>query len=119
MDSKNRQKVDSFVGMVVDCRDSGIRIFNAWLEKNPALIKKTDPEFYDCLKSLTDLEIEKINIILPMVLKTSFYSLFEALELGKDGVEFELSMKDQGVDGETFLVCDSEDFEIRNEIDVR
>lgn len=119
MDTKNRHEFDSFIEMVVDCRDSGIRIFNAWLDKDPVLIKKSDPEFYECLKSLTDLEVKKINVILPMVLKTSFYAMFEALETGKNGAEFELTMKEDDSDGRVFLIRNGEDYEIRNEIDIK
>lgn len=119
MASKNRKEIIDFVEMIVDVRDSGLRIFNEWTKKDPVLIKKTDPEFYQLLKSLSDKEIEVINGVIPMILNTSFYSLFETLELGKDGFEYELIMKSTDTGDSFSLINSTEDNEVRNEIDVR
>lgn len=119
MDTRNREEFSEFIDLVVDCRDSGARVFNAWVEKEPKLLKKSDPEFFECLRSLTKDEVDKLNVILPMLLKTSFYSLLEALELGKDGLEFELFIKKVGAVSWLELIGNDSDLEIRNEVDIR
>lgn len=119
MVSKNSKEIIDFVEMIVDARDSGLRIFNRWTEKDPALLRKSDPEFYQLLRSLSEKEIALINGVVPMILKTSFYSLFETLELGKDGFEYELTMRSVGTEDRFSLISSAEDNELRNEIDVR
>jgi hypothetical protein len=118
MKANNYDEVTDFVGLVTDARDSGLRIFNNWVKNDPALIKKTDPDFYRLLKSLSSRDIEVINGVMPMILNTSFYSLFEALELGKDGLEFELIMKSSKTETEISLINEIEDKEIRVRVDI-
>ncbi|NOI67063.1 hypothetical protein [Vibrio sp. 99-8-1] len=118
MSLENKQKVEDFVAAVRHSSDSGMRIFDEWIHSDPKLLKQSDPEFYDCLKSLSESEIDKIKIIAPMLIRSSFYSLFEMLELGKLEDTFELSM----IVGETgnkkvSLINDGVDLELRNKID--
>lgn len=118
MDLKNNDEIADFVDLIKDTRESGLRIFNKWTKKDPVLIKKADPKFYALLKSLSDREIEVINGIAPMILETSFYLLFEALEQGKDGLEFELLMKSSKTGKKTSLINEIEDNDIRTKIDI-
>ena len=113
------KEISRFVDLVTNCRDSGIRVFDEWVKGDPKLLKKSDPEFYACLQSLTASEIEKFKVLLPMIIGTSYYSLFEALEIGKEGLEFQLIMKDLGSETECSLIDETKDRTIRDKVDVR